>query len=76
MSVTLNKRLRFQLFFTPVKMRLRNHTMWFLEQCLHKHDIDRYADEQPIRLRDFLSDCEVFAFEDIIDDVEEDDNDY
>ena len=72
----MNKRLRFTLFFTPVKMRIRNHTMWFLEQCLHKLDIDRYSDEQPIRLRDFLSDFEVFAFEDIIDDIEEDNNDY
>jgi len=43
--------------------------MWFLEQCLHKLDIDRYSDEQPIRLRDFLSDYELFSFE-------EDDNDY
>ena len=68
-STTMNKRLRFTLFFTPVKMRLRNHTMWFLEQCLHKLDIDRYSDEQPIRLRDFLSDYELFSFE-------EDDNDY
>jgi hypothetical protein len=65
----MNKRLRFTLFFTPVKMRLRNHAMWFLEQCLHKLDIDRYSHEQPIRLRDFLSDYEMFTFE-------EDDNDY
>jgi hypothetical protein len=72
----MNKRLRFALFIVPMKMRLRNHTMWFLEQCLHKLDIDRYASEQPIRLRDFITDYEVFAFEDIIDDIEEDDNDY
>lgn len=65
----MNKRLRLALFIIPIKMRLRNHTMWFLEQCLHKLDIDRYSNEQPIRLRDFLSDYELFTFE-------EDDNDY
>jgi hypothetical protein len=65
----MNKRTRLSLFIIPIKMRLRNHTMWFLEQCLHKLDIDRYSDEQPIRLRDFLSDYELFSFE-------EDDNDY
>lgn len=65
----MNKRTRFALMMVPIKMRLRNHTMWFLEQCLHKLDIDRYSDEQPIRLRDFLSDYELFSFE-------EDDYDY
>jgi len=68
-GIAMNKRLRFALFTVPIKMRLRNHTVWFLEQCLHKLDIDRYSNEQPIRLRDFLSDYEMFTFE-------EDDYDY
>ena len=73
---TMNKRTRFALLIIPIKMRLRNHTMWFLEQCLMKLDIDKYQRSNYYDVVDYPNPDEFTYLELDLDELFGDDYDY